>query len=179
MNFPNTLTLFRFVLIPIYLWAFYGVTSEHKVGALLILLLAGATDVLDGYIARHNGSVTQVGQLLDPLADKLLMVAVLFSLIQSHRVSWFIAGLLVLRDASMIVGATFFYFQGKRAVPKANRWGKITTVLYYISICAVILAWPSQAVGRGLFAFTLLFSYFAMFVYVMNMELIDVRRRIL
>lgn len=179
MNFPNTLTLFRFVLIPIYLWAFYGVTNEHKVGALLILLLAGLTDVLDGYIARRNGSVTQAGQLLDPLADKLLMVAVLFSLIQSHRVSWVVAGLLVLRDASMIIGATFFYFQGKRAVPKANRWGKITTVLYYITICSVILAWPGHVITSWLLGITLVFSYFAMFVYVMNMELIDMRHRVL
>lgn len=179
MNFPNALTLFRFVLIPVYLWAFYGVSSEHKVVALLILLLAGMTDVLDGYIARKNGTVTQTGQLLDPLADKLLMVAVLFSLIQSQRVSWLVAGLLVLRDASMIIGAAFFYFQGKRAVPKANRWGKITTVLYYASICAVILAWPSPAVGFWLLAVTLVFSYFAMFIYLTNMELIDIRRRVL
>ncbi|QQE78752.1 CDP-alcohol phosphatidyltransferase family protein [Alicyclobacillus sp. SO9] len=179
MNLPNTLTLFRFILIPLYLWAFYGVSSEHKVGALLILLLAGLTDILDGYIARRTGTVTQTGQLFDPLVDKLMMVAVLFSLIQSNRVSWIIAGLLLLRDASMIVGATFFYFQGKRAVPKANRWGKITTVLYYMSICAVILAWPSATVAVWLLIITLIFSYFAMFVYLTNMQIIDVRRRVL
>ncbi|OFW75299.1 MAG: CDP-diacylglycerol--glycerol-3-phosphate 3-phosphatidyltransferase [Alicyclobacillus sp. RIFOXYA1_FULL_53_8] len=179
MNLPNTLTLFRFTLIPVYFWAFYGTSSTHKVGALLIFLLAGLTDILDGYLARSRGLETQAGQLLDPLADKLMMVAVLFSLIDSGRVSWALAGLLVLRDAVMIVGATFFYFQGKRAVPKANRWGKTTTVFYYLTICSVIVAWPSPESGVYLLWFTVILSYITTFLYVASMRIIDVRRRVL
>ncbi|SFU65907.1 CDP-diacylglycerol--glycerol-3-phosphate 3-phosphatidyltransferase [Alicyclobacillus macrosporangiidus] len=179
MNLPNTLTLFRFVLIPLYLWAFYATDSEHKVGALLILLLAGATDVLDGYLARRSGQTTQAGQLLDPLADKCMMLAVFFTLIESDRVPWLVAGLLLLRDASMILGGTFFYFQGKRAVPKANRWGKASTVCYYVTICAVMLVWPSPGVVLGLLWFTVILSYVAMLIYLVNMEIIDVHRRVL
>lgn len=179
MNLPNVLTLVRFFLIPIYLWAFYGTTSTHKVIALLVLLLAGATDILDGYIARRFHWQTQVGQLLDPLADKLMMVAVLFSLIQSNRVPWLVAGLLVLRDATMICGAAFFYFQGKKAVPKANVWGKTTTLFYYTAICSVILAWPNHAVSQLLLWFTVALSYLAMFLYVASMDVIVVHRRVL
>lgn len=179
MNLPNTLTLFRFTLIPVYFWAFYGTSNTHKVGALFIFLLAGLTDILDGYLARSRGLETQAGQLLDPLADKLMMVAVLFSLIDSGRVSWALAGLLVLRDAVMIVGATFFHFQGKRAVPKANRWGKTTTVFYYLTICAVIVAWPSPESGVYLLWFTVILSYVTTFLYVASMRIIDVRRRFL
>lgn len=176
MNFPNLLTLLRLVLIPCYLWAFYAATSTHKVLALFVLLLAGGTDILDGYIARRFHLQTQVGQLLDPLADKLMMVAVLFSLIQSDRVPWLVAGLLVLRDAAMIVGATFYYFQGKRAVPRANKWGKTTTVCYYIAICSIIVAWPS-ALPRDLFLwFTVAVSYVTTFLYVQSMDVITVRR---
>lgn len=176
MNLPNALTIVRFGLIPVYLWAFYATQSEHKVGALLILLTAGLTDILDGYIARRFKMETQVGQLLDPLADKLMMVAVLFSLIASSRVPWLVAGLLVLRDFSMIVGATFFYFQGKRAVPKANRWGKSTTVCYYIAICTVMLAWPTNMIGTVLLWMTVAVSYLTMFLYVASMEIITIRR---
>jgi cardiolipin synthase (CMP-forming) len=179
LNLPNTLTLFRFALIPVYLWAFYETSSEHKVGALFVLLVAGATDILDGYLARRNGQETQAGQLLDPLADKMMMVAVLFSLLQSERVPWLVAGLLVFRDVGMIVGATFFYFQGKRAVPKANRWGKTTTVFYYITICAVILQWPNEAVTEALMWFTVALSYVTTLLYVASMRLIDIHRRIL
>jgi cardiolipin synthase len=176
VNLPNTLTLFRLVLIPIYIWAFYGTPSPHKVGALVVLLTAGLTDVLDGYIARRHHLETQAGQLLDPLADKLMMVAVLFSLIQSNRVPWLVAGLLVFRDAAMIVGAAFFYFQGKRAVPKANRWGKATTLCYYITICAVMLAWPTPTAGLYFMWFTVCLSYVTTLLYVASMQIIDVRR---
>jgi cardiolipin synthase len=179
VNLPNTLTLFRFVLIPIYLLAFYGTASPHKVGALLVLLIAGATDVLDGYLARKNGQVTQTGQLLDPLADKTLMLAVLFSLIESSRVPWLVAGLLLFRDAAMILGATFFYIQGKRAVPRANRWGKATTLCYYVTICVVILLWPNHQAGIVMLWVTLVVSYITSLLYVASMRLIDIRRRIL
>jgi cardiolipin synthase (CMP-forming) len=179
LNLPNVLTMFRFALIPVYLWAFYGTASPHKVGALFVLLIAGATDVLDGYLARKHGQVTQTGQLLDPLADKTMMLAVLFSLIQSDRVPWLVAGLLLFRDLAMIMGATYFYFLGKRAVPKANRWGKATTLCYYITICAVILAQPSDPAVIGLLWFTLVLSYITSLLYVASMKLIDVRRRVL
>ncbi|MBX6352134.1 MAG: CDP-alcohol phosphatidyltransferase family protein [Thermoflavifilum sp.] len=176
MNLPNTLTLVRLLLVPVYLAAFYGTESPHKIAALAVLLTAGLTDVLDGYIARRRHLETQTGQLLDPLADKLMMVAVLFSLIQSHRVPWLVAGLLVFRDAAMIIGAAFFYFLGKRAVPKANRWGKTTTIFYYITICAVMLAWPSVTTGLVLMWFTVCLSYVTTLLYVASMQIIDVRR---
>ncbi|GMA50990.1 CDP-diacylglycerol--glycerol-3-phosphate 3-phosphatidyltransferase [Alicyclobacillus contaminans] len=179
MNLPNTITLFRFVLIPVYLWAFYGTESEHKVGALFVLLVAGFTDILDGWLARRNGQETQMGQLLDPLADKLMLLSVLFSLLQSGRVPWLVAGLLLFRDAAMIVGSAFFYIQGKRAVPKANRWGKTTTVVYYVTICAVMLQWPSSDAAEELLWVTVVLSYITTLLYVASMRLIDVRRRVL
>lgn len=179
MNIPNALTLVRLCLIPIYLWAFYATPSMHKVGALLVLLLAGLTDILDGYIARRRGLETQVGQLLDPLADKLMMVAVLFSLIASGRVPWLFAGLLLFRDAAMIIGSAFFYFQGKRAVPKANKWGKSTTVAYYITICAIMLAWPTPTAGDWFLGFTIVLSYITSILYVASMQIIDIHRRVL
>lgn len=178
MNLPNLLTLLRLLLIPCYLWAFYATSSPHKVLALCVLLFAGLTDVLDGYIARTYKLETYAGQLLDPLADKLTMVAVLFSLIQSSRVPWLVAGLLVFRDVVMIIGAAFFYFQGKRAVPKANIWGKMTTICYYLAICSIILAWPNEASEEVLMWFTVGLSYITTIRYVASMEIISVRRQV-
>jgi cardiolipin synthase (CMP-forming) len=175
MNLPNTLTIVRLLLVPVYLWAFFITSSPHKVGALFVLLVAGATDVADGQIARRRGLVTQVGQLLDPLADKLMMLAVLFSLLWVGRVPWLVAGLLLLRDAAMIVGSIIVYVQGKRAVPKANFWGKLTTVFYYITVCAVILDWPSRGTGIFLLWFTVLLSYMTTILYLRTMKIIDAR----
>lgn len=178
MNLPNLLTLLRLLLIPCYLWSFYGTQSPHKVLALCILLFAGLTDVLDGYIARTYKLETYAGQLLDPLADKLMMVAVLFTLIESERVPWLEASLLVLRDVLMIIGAAFFYFQGKRAVPKANNWGKVTTFCYYIAICSIILAWPSALSGEIFLWFTVGLSYLTTVLYVASMDVITIRRQV-
>ncbi|MCL6593839.1 MAG: CDP-diacylglycerol--glycerol-3-phosphate 3-phosphatidyltransferase, partial [Alicyclobacillus sp.] len=92
---------------------------------------------------------------------------------------WLVAGLLVLRDAGMIVGAAYFHLRGKRAVPKANRWGKATTCCYYLTISAVMLAWPGPGVALGLLWFTVALSYVTTWIYVAGMDLIDTRRRVL
>lgn len=129
MNLPNLLTFCRFGLIPIYVVFF---TTNHLKTAFLIVVLAGATDILDGYLARTRGQVTQVGIMLDPLADKCMMITVIISLLVSGKIPWLVAAAMFIRDAGMIVGSAFFHFRGKRTVP-ANSMGKLTTVLYYIA----------------------------------------------
>ncbi len=74
MNLPNTLTLSRFFLIPAYMYVFY---LGYIKTSFIILLLAGLTDIIDGRMARSRGQVTQVGVMLDPLADKLMMITVI------------------------------------------------------------------------------------------------------
>jgi cardiolipin synthase len=133
-NLPNVLTVCRFLLIPVYLLVF---EAGHVKSAFLILLLAGLTDVLDGYIARKRKLITQLGSMLDPLADKTMMIAVILSLVFSQMISWEAAAAMFLRDAGMIVGSAIFHFRGKQTVP-ANVMGKLTTVLYYLAILLVI-----------------------------------------
>ncbi|GAA3412841.1 CDP-alcohol phosphatidyltransferase family protein [Paenibacillus hodogayensis] len=129
MNLPNLLTLSRFGLIPIYVVFF---TTNHLKTAFLIVVLAGATDVLDGYLARKRGQITQVGIMLDPLADKCMMLTVIISLLVSGMIPWLLAVAMFIRDVGMIAGSAFFHFRGKRTVP-ANSMGKLTTVLYYFA----------------------------------------------
>jgi cardiolipin synthase len=132
-NVPNLLTVFRFFLIPVYLFVF---EAGYIRTAFLVLLLAGLTDVLDGYIARKRKLVTQLGSMLDPLADKTMMIAVILSLVFSKMIPWEAAIAMFLRDAGMIIGSAFFHFRGKQTVP-ANVMGKLTTVLYYLAIMLV------------------------------------------
>lgn len=129
MNLPIFLTLCRFVMIPIYVVFF---SLGYIKTAFLIVVLAGATDILDGYLARKRGQITQVGIMLDPLADKCMMLTVIISLLVSQMVPWQAAVAIFVRDAGMIVGSAFFHFRGKRTVP-ANWMGKLTTVLYYFA----------------------------------------------
>lgn len=138
MNLPNTLTLSRFFLIPAYMYVFY---LGYIKTSFIILLLAGLTDIIDGRMARSRGQVTQVGVMLDPLADKLMMITVIISFVLSGRVPWTAAAAIFFRDIGMIVCSAFFHFRGKKTVP-ANIMGKLTTVLFYIAILLVIFEIP-------------------------------------
>ena len=135
MTLPNVLTFLRFLLIPVYLYVFL---SGHVQPAFLIMLLAGLTDVLDGYIARKRRQVTELGSLLDPLADKLMMLTVVFSFLYIRWIPWQAAVAVVFRDAGMIVAAVFFKVRGKKTVP-ANAMGKLTTVLFYVAILLIVI----------------------------------------
>lgn len=134
MNVPNMLTMLRFVLIPVYIIVF---ANGYTISAFLIVLLAGLTDVLDGYIARTRGLVTPLGEMLDPLADKSMMIVVILSLLISGLIPWYAAAAFFIRDIGMIMGSAIFHFRGKKTVP-ANTMGKITTILYYIAILLIV-----------------------------------------
>lgn len=130
MNVPNLLTLFRFALIPVYIAVFVSGNLPLAFG---VIVLAGATDILDGYWARSRGQVTELGKMLDPLADKTLMIVVIITLLLRDMIGPAAAAAIFLRDLSMIIGSAYFHFRGRRTVP-ANSLGKLTTVLYYLAI---------------------------------------------
>lgn len=101
VNLPNLLTLFRIVLVPLAIWLI--ITGELR-GAFYVLVVAGATDAIDGMIAKRFGMVTELGAYLDPLADKLLLVSTFIALgVREHLPSWMVI-LVVSRDV-MIVSA--------------------------------------------------------------------------
>lgn len=138
MNLPNLLTSLRFVLIPVYIGVF---VEGHMIPAFFIMVAAGVTDVLDGYIARKRGQVTALGMMLDPLADKLMLITVILSLLISGHISWAAAAAMFLRDLGMIAGGFFYHFRGKKTVP-ANWMGKLTTVLFYAAITLIFFEVP-------------------------------------
>ncbi|MDA8354594.1 MAG: CDP-alcohol phosphatidyltransferase family protein [Firmicutes bacterium] len=169
MNIPNTVTLFRFILIPIYLWIFFSEIPHRMEWAFFVLLLAGMTDVVDGYLARKNKQVTQLGIMLDPLADKLMMLAVFLSLLASQRISIPAALAIFLRDLGMIIASAFFHFQGKLTVP-ANLMGKLTTVLYYIALSLLMFDHP---IGGEFLWGVIIFSFLTSFVYLFQFKQIN------
>ncbi len=138
VNVPNMLTICRFLLVPVYIAVF---AAGQHVTAFAVLVLAGATDVLDGYIARSRGLVTEVGSMLDPLADKTMMLAVIITLLAAGMIPWQLALILLLRDVAMIVGSAVFHFRGQKMVP-ANWMGKLTTTLYYVVLMLVFFELP-------------------------------------
>lgn len=135
MNVPNMLTLSRFVLIPIFVILYL---QREPVAALMVLLFAGLTDILDGYIARRSGQVTAIGVMLDPLADKLMMLAVVLVLLLTDTLPWPAFAVLTFREVGMILTSTYFHLRKFKTVP-ANIYGKATTVLYYAAVLLMLL----------------------------------------
>jgi cardiolipin synthase len=166
MNVPNLLTVCRFFLIPVYLLVF---SAGYIKTSFVVLLIAGLTDVLDGYIARTRKMVTQLGSMLDPLADKTMMIAVILSLVLSNMIPWEAAIAMFVRDAGMIVGSAFFHFRGKKTVP-ANVMGKLTTVLYYIAILFIIFQFPFAQVYLW---FVIGISFLTSVIYILQFRLLN------
>ncbi|WP_141506588.1 CDP-alcohol phosphatidyltransferase family protein [Paenibacillus luteus] len=159
LNLPNLLTSLRFVLIPVYIAVF---AKGHMIPAFLIMVAAGVTDVLDGYIARKSGQVTRLGMMLDPLADKLMLITVIGSLLISGHISWAAAAAMFLRDLGMIAGGLYFHFRGKKTVP-ANWMGKLTTIMFYGAIMLIFFEVPN---AHSYLWAVIAFSFFTSIVYI-------------
>lgn len=163
LNLPNLLTLCRFALIPLYILVF---SYEYYITAFLIVVLAGITDIFDGYIARSRGQVTPLGVVLDPLADKSMMLVVICSLLYSNIITWEAAIAIFVRDVGMIIGSALLYFQRKQTVP-ANLLGKLTTVLFYTAIVLLLLEVPYSFLFLW---FVILFSFVSSANYIVKVR---------
>ena len=135
-NLPNLLTVLRIMLVPALVVALLGNTPDGDVLAAVVFALASLTDFIDGYLARARDSVTTFGKLMDPLADKLLIVAALISLVSLHRLAAWVAMVIITRELAVTVlrlGAT-----QAGVVMSASMFGKAKTCLQIAAILAVI-----------------------------------------
>ncbi|HEY3758642.1 MAG TPA: CDP-diacylglycerol--glycerol-3-phosphate 3-phosphatidyltransferase [Solirubrobacteraceae bacterium] len=136
LNLPNVLTVLRIMLVPVLVAALLGNTPSGDVLAAVVFALASLTDFVDGYLARARGSITTFGKLMDPLADKLLIIAALLSLVSLNRLPAWIAMVIITRELAVTVlrmGAT-----QAGVVMAASMFGKIKTCLQIAAILAVI-----------------------------------------
>ena len=134
-NIPNMLTIIRFILIP---FIFISVVSKHFLIALIIFTISAITDVLDGFIARKFNYITDIGKLIDPLADKLTQMALLLSLAILKILPWWIFAIVFIKECVMIISASFLYKRDDVVV--YSKWyGKLTTVLFYFAIVVSLI----------------------------------------
>ena len=155
MNLPTTLTILRIFFVPFLVAVlveqdlridWHGVFVANEFLALAIFLVAAATDLLDGYLARRWGQITTVGTLLDPIADKLLISAALVSLVQIHRVPAWMVVLIVGRE---------FAVSGLRSIAAAEGYtieasdlGKTKMITQVIAISMILISIRWEALSR-------------------------------
>ena len=155
MNLPNKLTVSRFALTVLFLWALFSLFRYNDTLALLLFLLAGATDFLDGRIARSRNLITNFGILMDPLADKILTCSALVALVESTHLNanapvkvaaWMVI-IIVARELA-ITGLRLLA-ASKNIVLAAEKFGKHKTITQIVAINALLLLdacaeWPVE-----------------------------------
>ncbi len=133
---PNLLSLCRLLLIPFIIWLYVG--KKQYFAAVLLIAISGLTDIADGYIARHFNMVSDVGKILDPVADKLTQLAVLLCLTVRYRLMVLLDVLFAVKEVAMALMG--LYTIKKKAVVNSAKWyGKANTVILYAEMAVLIL----------------------------------------
>jgi cardiolipin synthase len=131
---PNLLSIIRiFLMYP--LLAF--ISEENFLFALYIFAIAAATDGLDGYLARVMDWQTDLGRILDPIADKVLLIGTILTLWLNGYIPFFVLAIFVLRDLMIVIGAAFHMTVYETATPAPSLFGKVTTfshIAYLVSV---------------------------------------------
>jgi CDP-diacylglycerol---glycerol-3-phosphate 3-phosphatidyltransferase len=138
VNLPNVLTVLRILLIPVLVVALLGETDNGDIAAAVVFALASATDYLDGWLARSRDAITPFGKIMDPVADKLLVIAALVSLVSLDRLAGWVAMVIIARELAVTVARA----QAPEVIPAAQL-GKVKTVLQVAAIFFVILFDPT------------------------------------
>ncbi|MDP9033620.1 MAG: CDP-diacylglycerol--glycerol-3-phosphate 3-phosphatidyltransferase [Myxococcota bacterium] len=140
LNAPNLVTMGRVVLIPFFVWLLDVPTPERGLWACIVFTVAALSDVLDGYLARRLNVVSVLGKFLDPLADKLIVMAALVWLVPLGRVAPWVVVVLLGREISVTGLRSVAASEG--VVISAGNEGKVKTALQMIGIVALILGYP-------------------------------------
>ncbi len=136
LNWPNFLTVMRILLVAVLVVALLDNTHDGDVLAAVVFAAASLTDFVDGYLARSRNSITNFGKLMDPLADKLLIVAALVALVSLHRLAAWVAMVIIAREFAVTVLRMGANQAG--VVMAASMFGKIKTCVQIATIMAVI-----------------------------------------
>ena len=134
-NVPNMLSVIRLLMVPVFVCLFL---SGNVVPAIVVFVLAGATDVLDGYIARKYNCISTLGKILDPLADKLLQLSAFTCLWLEDYVLWWMPLIYFIKELATALGALFIFRKSKFVV-KSNIFGKLATVFVFGAVFVIAL----------------------------------------
>jgi len=136
---PNALTIIRLLLVPVFAYMFFEPIPNGHFYALAIFLVAGLTDVLDGWLARKYNVISVVGIVLDPLADKLMLLTALVCLTMIGIMPvWGLWIMLAIESVQIAVG-TYLYFHKEKDVIPANKFGKSATILFAAAVFLMIV----------------------------------------
>ena len=145
MTLPNILTCLRVLLIPVFMVLAYQNNLPCDIAALVVYVVACITDYVDGHLARKNNQVTNFGKFMDPVADKLLVMAALLLFVEDGTIAaWMVA---IILGREFIVSALRMVAASEGLVIAANMWGKAKTMITMITL--IFLLCPIGPVMLG------------------------------
>ena len=154
-SIPNILCYIRFLLIPIFVFLYIkAVEPKEYLQAAAIVLLSGMTDFFDGFIARTFHMVTDLGKVIDPLADKLTQAALIFVLVVKIKWMFLLLILFVMMQLFLLVAGLVMLKKGKK-LNGAKWFGKVSTTVFY-AIMVVLIAIPSPTLDTAVINILLL-----------------------
>lgn len=166
MNIPNLLTLLRFILIPVMSIFLF---KQELLLALIIYVIASITDIIDGFVARKFNMITNLGKVLDPLADKLLQFAALIGLSYIGIIPYWIVIIFTTKEILMGLGAVKLL--KKDIIVQAKWFGKVSTCIFFLAIIVSMLSRIfniPETYPVMLMCFALLMAFFALIMYIIN-----------
>lgn len=141
MTIPNLMSLFRIILIPIFVVVYWNTADDTHIAwwPILILALSGLTDFFDGMIARRFNQISDLGKMLDPAADKLTQVAVVSCLAFRYPLLWILLGFYVIKEIAIMIGGLIMLKGKRQQVPSARWYGKVATFELYAAMLLLLL----------------------------------------
>ena len=132
LSIPNILCYFRILLVPAFLYTYFYLdnVNNHLISA-IILILSSLSDFFDGYIARNYNMITNLGKLIDPIADKLTQFAVACTLMYTYPAYILLVIVIVLKDGMLLFGGYYVYKKTGKHLGQAQMPGKIATAVFF------------------------------------------------
>ena len=151
VNVPNVLTLIRILAVPVLVVALLDATPSGDLLAAIVFAAASVTDMLDGYLARSRNAITTFGKLMDPIADKLLIIAALVALVSLGRLAAWVAMVVIAREFAVTALRMAATSQG--VVISASQFGKAKTC-FQITMVLALIAEPGHPLWVELLVYT-------------------------
>lgn len=141
LGIPNMLSIFRLILLPIFVVLYFTLGKQYRYICAIIWVISGLTDILDGFIARKFHMESDLGRILDPLADKLTLFVVSLTLaFDGYKRLFILAGILFIKEFFMMIGGILFAKKYNDHKVEPSKWyGKLATVILYVTMFSMIL----------------------------------------
>lgn len=166
-NIPNILTLIRLLLVPVFPILYFSSGPNALLYALIIFIIAGFTDMLDGYIARKYDFVTQIGIVFDPLADKLMLLTALTCLYIDGFIPLWVLIVMYIKELFMITAGLILFFKKEKEIMPANVFGKLATMMFSLAVVLILIS-PETKMLQYLIFLAVLLKLLAFSSYVIR-----------